>query len=483
MDKTLQNCLIQLSVFRTTLFDIRAASAILKFQEEATSLHILCLKSRHLIEVVDKYSELKFFEGDGPSISLHPIVYAFIRDEIEKRENLTSVLAMAEFNYVEYYNKIAMECGKKKRTNFNKFQNMFEKHRSYLQIFCDYLISFNDNKNKLQAIQGINGIDSWSRLSDLMSFLMDDREMIDFAGKYADKIFKRNDTIQGVFWKIEQGILFLEEERIIESFEVVEDIEQFIHDFKKSEIDQTNAKLLGRFYCLMGRLYVYKKLTDKALKYYNKSILYYEKCSDKQIIFSELAEVYNCIGAAYFKTEPPNLQTAKLNHEKALEILTKYYKGNHPEKANYMSNIASCLNSEANEMISRREEASPKLRFALQLATDSLKLDEIMQRHVTKAKDYAMKLVMRANIYQNLEDFDKSLEDQEKALTIRKKYFEIPHDLITISTHRIGDAKQKKARQIYRNNKSKYLLNCYNSRTFTSIHFIWHGSSVSLILL
>lgn len=101
LDKSLQQYLVMLSVFRIAKFDIDAASAIRrkKWEKANTCLDLLHLKSRHFVEMaLDDFSKerSKFY-------CLHPLVVQFLLKKSKNEEESNTLLEVAKNRFIEHF--------------------------------------------------------------------------------------------------------------------------------------------------------------------------------------------------------------------------------------------------------------------------------------------------------------------------------------------------------------------------------------------
>lgn len=198
LDKNLQQYLVMLSVFRTTKFDIDAASAIRgkKWEKANTCLDLLHLKSRHFAEMaLDDFTKerSKFY-------CLHPLVVQFLLKKSKNEEESNTLLQVAKNRFIEHFSDVVSALSLDFHTHSAESQKNLIENKSHIQIFFGYIMN-REEKLKHVCVTLPQVLEEY-RQSELCSFVSNYHERNEYYEQYIHFAKKNGFVLEEILWKI-----------------------------------------------------------------------------------------------------------------------------------------------------------------------------------------------------------------------------------------------------------------------------------------
>lgn len=243
LDKNLQQYLVMLSVFRTTKFDIDAASAIRGKQlgKANTRMDLVHLKSRHFVEMALE----DFSEERSKFYCLHPLVVQFLLKKSKNEEGSNTLLEVAKNRFIEHFDDVVSAISLDFHTHPAESQKNLVENKSHIQNFFTYVMN-REEKMKHVCVTLPQVLEEF-RHNELCAFVLNDHERNEYYEQYIHFAKKNGFVLDEIYWKTAKA--------------------RFYFDIDRSDECERIHSIRGTKPCCIGNVLLDKRKTSKQKKF------------------------------------------------------------------------------------------------------------------------------------------------------------------------------------------------------------------------
>ena len=455
---------LQLSLFKTAHFDLKAAAVVLGEKEikinsgqfSSTSNDLLSLKSRHLVEIQQLDKSI------GKSrYSLHPLVFHFLKD-LRLNEAERNDLLVAKDKFIKHFIEVVCKIGEQIDSNTMSAQREISKEKVHVLNFYDELLEAHGQVVTLR----MQDVHQCRRISELADFIVDEDKIWRMIQTWIKQAEVDGNNTGYIFWKCVEGnkLICLNRNEFVK--DSLDDIEMKMKLFnlipEQMEMFADQAAVAGQYFFLKGRYLSAENQYREAIVELEQCIKFFRKMetfNNQNILKHEYwnlhAIAYNSIGCCYFELGgKANVEKAKRCYMHAIKKSSgKSYKNMNVEIPNYLCNLAICEVKEGSMLREegKEDEGCRKIKDAIKFFDDAVQKEYQMNIH--KMDVYARTVLARGEAKEALQYYDQAVEDMREAMMLRRRILPPPHENITIATHKLGRLLYRKGIWLYHENK------------------------------
>ncbi|XP_071133821.1 uncharacterized protein [Mytilus edulis] len=422
--------LVQLHVFKTCRFDIKAVKTITDaLDTQSLQIKIMNLKAHHLIEV---HTVGATNSSEKTSFSLHPMVSHFLK-EVSKKDEMASFYKEAVREFMKWMQYKIEKYENTLEKDYKKAQYIFVQNQAHFINFCKYL--------KKDPANGSRTTKQNKQISEVADLILNDKkkaELIEYLRKRSEK---DTDKLSACFWWLENAELDLD----MDSKEVINTVNDQAKVLKSISSKHTAGELIPVLSILMflkGRIYYRFDEFDDGYKALYTAIYILTDTDIEGIkwvvkTFKTLrSKVFNLLGCLLLREK--RIMEAFHCFIKAFALMTKKNcKARSQNMALFISNIGACFYQSGRKMLNNESDlAQQQFLEAMKFSQKAIRLRQTMGHE--KFSTYAFELQKRGKLYLEFRDFNSALADFKSALGIHMDIETMPHSNITLALHLIG---------------------------------------------
>ncbi|XP_060065437.1 uncharacterized protein LOC132545765 [Ylistrum balloti] len=449
LDENMKNILMQLTLFKTSSFDIDAADAVLKEDNAPyspvlnTKMNLFHLKSRHLIEIHDmtvqtegnleRNTTQERPPGLGDSdrnilYSLHPRMFEFL---IQRKSEFSNVMEPARIRFVEYMENIIGIIGKEQENSYYSVGSYMREYNVHVQSYFDMIQEITDDYDT-----GRSNIQASNRILAIGRRTLTQNRQLRWLEWVTHKAEQNNEIDKLFFFR---GYMI----QLLTEMDDTTRISDIIH-VTEEKLDEANSRSDTAIKVALGNYYYRKaiyfrkierrhdilKSLDRAKKYLEDKELQQvmERNENLNMI---LANVFNDLGCYFYLYDNDK---CRKYHEEAIErasLWRRFTEEEHPDVDRFRNNRAVCLLKEILDNTSKDSSRDQYINETLEHFDRAIA--EGRRRGTDNTDDHAEALRNRSILYLQLKRYEEAKADAKKSLEVREKILKEPHVYLTLS--------------------------------------------------
>ncbi|XP_033740036.1 uncharacterized protein LOC117327245 [Pecten maximus] len=442
LEDSMKNILIQLTLFKTSPFDINAASEVLradntpKPQILLTKMNLFHLKSRHLIEVQDTtiQTEGNLKQNIQPRpeelgninrnvlYSLHPLVFEFLT---KQKSQMSAVLMPAKIRFFEYMERIIGIIGKEQENYYYSTQLYLREYHVHIQSYFDITLELQGDIETRRV-----NMTTSNRILEIGRRVLNQDGQLRWLQWVTDRAERNGQVDQWVFYR-GYMIQLLTEMDTISDIPSIMDVTERKLDMKLRRPDTGMKVALGNYH--HKKAMYFKKIDNrqKVIENLEKARQYLEDEDIRPMtnMVMILANVYNDLGCSYYLHDS---EKCRSYHEKAISKSLE----EHPDVDMFKNNLAVCqlkdILDQTLEQSSRDENIEETLEhFSNVIAKGRRQGTDNTDSHTVALRN-------RSTLYLHLKRYEEAYSDAKKSLEVRKKILKDPHEDLTLSCSHVA---------------------------------------------
>ncbi|XP_021359449.1 uncharacterized protein LOC110454324 [Mizuhopecten yessoensis] len=469
LEESMKNILMQLTLFKTSSFDLQAANAVIKgnnapksqdqmtkmednapkSQDLMTKMNVFRLKSCHLIEVQDLTIQT---EGDvvqnrkprppelGDSnrsvlYSLHPLVFEFLS---KQKSQFSDVMRSARIRFFEYMVRIITIIGKEQENSFYNAESHLREYNVHINSFFE-VISEIRRDSDIKA--GTFNLDTLNRISEIGRRTLSQKGQLAWL-RWVTERAERNNDIE--MWFDFHGYyiqLLIEMDDTTGIPAIISKTEKKLADVMSRPRRSHQAsmkKALGNYYYRKALYFKKVEIRQKVWDNLEKAREYLEDCGSLEPRHTMiLANVYNDFGCYYYQHDN---EKCRLFHEKAIEKASHRRPpgvgDDHPDVDLFRNNRAVCLLKDVIDRTLDQSSCDRYINEALEHFSNTIATGRM--RGTDNTESHASALRNRSVLYLQLKKYEEARSDAKRCLEVQKKIVCEPHVDLTLSYNNVA---------------------------------------------